>query len=54
MMLRVTMVMFLLFPLTAFSQSSLYRSTPGKSALGMSISFLDNGKKSDWISYLPH
>ena len=36
--------MFLLFPLTAFSQSSLYRSAPGKSALGMSISFLDNRK----------
>ena len=44
MILRVTMVMFLLFPLTAFSQSSLYRSDPGESALGMSISFLDNGK----------
>ena len=36
--------MLLLFPLTAFSQSSLYRSTPGKSALGMSLSFLDNGR----------
>ena len=44
MMLRVTMAMFLLFPLTAFSQSSLYRSDPGESALGMSISFRDNGK----------
>ena len=44
MMLRVIIVMFLLFPLTAFSQSSLYRTDPGKSALGMSISFLDNGK----------
>ena len=44
MMLRVIMVMFLLFPLTAFSQNSLYRSTPGKSALGMSLSFLDNGR----------
>ncbi len=44
MMLRVIMVMFLLFPLTAFSQSSLYRSTPAKSALGISLSFLDNGK----------
>ena len=44
MMLRVAMIMFLLFPLTAFSQSSLYRSDPGESALGMSISFLDNGK----------
>ena len=44
MVLRVIMVMFLLFPLTAFSQSSLYRSTPAKSALGMSLSFLDNGK----------
>lgn len=43
-MLRVIIVMFLLFPLTAFSQSSLYRSNPGKSALGMSLSFLDNGK----------
>lgn len=44
MMLRITMVVFLLFPLTAFSQSSLYRSDLGESALGMSISFLDNGK----------
>ena len=44
MALRVIIVMFLLFPLTAFSQSSLYRSTPGKSALGMSLSFLDNGR----------
>ena len=43
-MLRVIIVMFLLFPLTAFSQSSLYRSTPAKSALGMSLSFLDNGR----------
>ena len=50
MMLRVTMVMLLLFPLTAFSQNSLYRSAPGKSALGMSISFLDNGK--NLIGYL--
>ena len=44
MALRVIIVMLLLFPLTAFSQSSLYRSTPGKSALGMSLSFLDNGR----------
>jgi len=44
MALRVITVMLLLFPLTAFSQSSLYRSTPGKSALGMSLSFLDNGR----------
>ena len=44
MVLRVIIVMLLLFPLTAFSQSSLYRSTPEKSALGMSLSFLDNGK----------
>ena len=43
-MLRVTMVMFLLFPLTAFSQTTPYTSTPGKSVIGMSISFLDNGK----------
>lgn len=33
--------MLLLFPLTAFSQSSLYTSTPGKSALGMNINFLE-------------
>ena len=44
MVLRVITVMLLLFPLTAFSQTSLYRLTPGKSALGMSISFLENGK----------
>ena len=44
MALRVIMVMFLLFPLTAFSQSGFYRSPPGKDALGMSISFNDNGK----------
>ena len=44
MAFRVIIVMLLLFPLTAFSQSSLYRSTPGKSALGMSLSFLDNGR----------
>ena len=44
MALRVIMVTFLLFPLTAFSQSSLYRADPGESALGMSLSFLDNGK----------
>ena len=53
MMLRVIMVMVLLFPLTAFSQStiynldsqgSLYRSTLGRSALGVNISFLENGK----------
>ena len=44
MVLRVIMVMLLSFPLTAFSQSSLYRSTPEKSALGMSLSFLDNGR----------
>ena len=44
MMLRVIMVMFLLFPLTAFSQNSFYKSTPGKDALGMSISFNENGK----------
>ena len=44
MVLRVIIVMLLLFPITAFSQSSLYRSTPEKSALGMSLSFLDNGK----------
>ena len=44
MILRVIMVMLLLFPLTVFSQSSLYRSTPAKSALGMSLNFLDNGK----------
>ena len=42
--LRVIMVMLLLFPLTAFSQTSSYMSTPGKSAIGMSISFLDNGR----------
>lgn len=53
MMLRATMVMVLLFPLAAFSQStiynldsqgSLYRSTLGRSALGVNISFLENGK----------
>ncbi len=44
MVLRVITVMLLLFPLTAFSQTSLYRLTPGKSALGMSISFLENEK----------
>ncbi len=44
MVLRVITVMLLLFPLTAFSQNSLYRLTPGKSALGMSISFLENEK----------
>ena len=44
MMLRFIMVTLLLFPLTAFSQGSLYRSTPGKSALGMSISFREDGK----------
>ena len=44
MALRVIMVMLLLFPLTVFSQTSSYMSTPGKSAIGMSISFLDNGR----------
>ena len=45
MILRVITVMFLLFPLIAFSQTSSYMSTPGKSAIGMSISFLDNGRR---------
>ncbi len=53
MVLRVIMVMLLLFPVTAFSQSiiynldpqsSVYKSAPGKSALGMNISFINNGK----------
>ena len=44
MALRVIMVMLLLFPLTVFSQTSSYMSTPGKSAIGMSICFLDNGR----------
>ena len=44
MILRVITIMFLLFPLTAFSQTSSYMSTPGKSAIGMSISFLDTGR----------
>ena len=44
MVLRVIIVMFLLFPLTVFSQTTPYMSTPGKSAIGMSISFFDNGK----------
>ena len=44
MVLRVIIVMLLLFPLTAFSQTSSYMSTPGKSVIGMSISFLDNGR----------
>ena len=44
MILRVITIMFLLFPLTAFSQTSSYMPTPGKSAIGMSISFLDTGR----------
>ena len=42
---RVITVMLLLFPLTAFSQNSFYTDQlRGKDALGMSLSFLDNGK----------
>ena len=44
MMLRIIATIFLLFPVAGFSQSSFHNVTPGRSALGISVSFLENGK----------